>query len=60
MLTMTAIFTGEFMGIPPTGKQIKNQGATFYRFKDGKEVEALPFSDMLSFYQQLGIPISGQ
>ena len=28
--------------------------------KDEKEVEAIPFSDMLSFYQQLGIPIPSQ
>jgi predicted ester cyclase len=55
--TMTATFKGELMGIPPTGKQIKIPGAFFYRFKGGKEVEALPFSDMLTFYRQLGIPI---
>jgi steroid delta-isomerase-like uncharacterized protein len=55
--TMTGTFKGELMGIPPTGKSITQTQAFFYHFKNGKELEALPFSDMLSFYQQLGIPI---
>jgi steroid delta-isomerase-like uncharacterized protein len=55
--TMTGTFKGELMGIPPTGKSIKQTQSFFYHFKNGKEVEALPYSDMLTFYQQLGIPI---
>lgn len=58
--TWTATFKGEFMGMAPTGKKIKITSAYFYHFKDGKEVEALPFTDMLSFYQQLGIKPPGQ
>ena len=58
--TLTGTFKGEFMGIAPTGKKIKETSAYFYRFKDGKEVEALPFTDMLSFYQQLGVKPPGQ
>jgi steroid delta-isomerase-like uncharacterized protein len=53
--TMTATHTGPFMGIPPTGKKIRLTGAFFYSFKDGKEVEDIPFGDMLSLYQQLGV-----
>jgi steroid delta-isomerase-like uncharacterized protein len=55
--TMTGTFKGELMGIPPTGKRVNMTEAFFYRFKNGKEVEALPFSDMITFYRQLGIPI---
>lgn len=55
--TMTGTFKGELAGIPPTGKSIKQTQAFFYHFKNGKELAALPFSDMLTFYQQLGIPI---
>ena len=58
--TWTGTFKGELMGMAPTGKKFTMTSAYFYRFKDGKEVEALPFSDMLSFYQQLGIPIPSQ
>jgi len=53
--TMTGTFKGEFMGMAPTSKQIKMTGAYFYRFKDGKEVEAVPFIDSAVMYQQMGI-----
>ena len=47
-------FKGKFGDLEPTGKQV-NMTSDFYRFKGGKEVEALPFTDMLTFYQQLGV-----
>jgi len=53
--TMTGTFKGKFGDIEPTGKQINMTSAYFYRFKGGKEVEALPFVDMLAFYQQSGV-----
>jgi len=57
--TMTGTMKGAMMSIPPTGKQIKATVAFFYRFEDGKEAEALPFSDSLTMFQQLGIPFPG-
>jgi len=57
--TWTGTFTGDLMGIAPTGKQVTMASAYFYRFADGKEVEATPYADMLSFYQQLGISPPG-
>lgn len=47
--------TGEYMGIPPTGKIvfIKNQG--FFLIKDGKLEESWRISDMLNFLQQMRI-----
>ena len=53
--TYTGTHTGEFLGIPPTGKRIKVPEAVFYRFENGKEVEALGFIDMLTWFQQLGV-----
>ncbi|MFC1948449.1 ester cyclase [Chloroflexota bacterium] len=53
--TMTATHTGEFLGVPPTGKKIELKVAYCYRFKNSKEVEAIPYSDMLAFYQQIGV-----
>jgi steroid delta-isomerase-like uncharacterized protein len=55
--TMTGTLKGEFMGIAPTGKKANLTSAIFYRFKGGKEVEAISFSDSLTMYRQLGIPI---
>ena len=57
--TMTGTHKGDFMGIPPTGKQIKMTGAYFYRFKDGKEVEAIPFTDSMAMLRQLGVSPPG-
>ena len=48
-------FKGELMGMAPTGRQIDVAEAVFIRFEGGKEVEATPYADMLSFYQQLGV-----
>ena len=58
--TWTGTFKGKFGDIEPTGKQINMTSAYFYRFADGKEVEATPYADMLSFYQQLGVSPPGQ
>jgi steroid delta-isomerase-like uncharacterized protein len=58
--TMTATHKGEYRGIPPTGKRIKTTSAIFYRIADGKIVEALPYSDSLAMYQQMGVSPPGQ
>jgi steroid delta-isomerase-like uncharacterized protein len=59
--TMTATHKGEYRGIPPTGKRITVTSAFFYRLAGGKIVEALPYSDSLTLYQQLGVtPPMGQ
>jgi steroid delta-isomerase-like uncharacterized protein len=53
--TWTGTHKGELMGIAPTGKEVTMTAAYFYHFENGKEVEALPYSDMSALYQQLGI-----
>ena len=46
---------GEFMGIPPTGKQVTIKGISIHRIANGKVVENWVTMDMLSVMQQLGV-----
>ena len=48
-------YTGEFMGIPPTGKQITVTGTNTYRIASGKIVEQRSDYDQLGILRQLGI-----
>ena len=57
--TMNGTFRGEFAGIQPTGKQFSLPGSIFVRLINGKEAEATGFYDTLTFYTQLGVPVSG-
>jgi predicted ester cyclase len=47
--------TCDFMGIPPTGKEITITFMNFDRFADGKLVEHRAEVDMLGLMQQLGV-----
>jgi steroid delta-isomerase-like uncharacterized protein len=53
--TVRGTHTGEFMGIPPTGKQITVTGTDIYRIASGKFVEAWGNLDALGLMQQLGV-----
>jgi hypothetical protein len=57
LYTFTGTFTGEFQGIPPTGKRAEMKQAFIYHFKDGKEVKALVLHDPNELFRELGIPI---
>jgi steroid delta-isomerase-like uncharacterized protein len=46
---------GEFMGIPPSGKQIKLTGIIISRISDGKIIEEWETSDQLGLLQLLGV-----
>jgi predicted ester cyclase len=51
--------TGDFIGIPATGKQVTMSGISIHRVKDGKLAEHWAQVDGLSLLQQLGaIPAS--
>ncbi len=59
--TVTGTQTGDFMGIPATGKPIKMTAIDILRFKDGKIAEHWLEGDQLGMMQQLGvIPTPGQ
>ncbi len=58
--TMTAIHSGEFMGVPPTGQQITMHGIIIDRFVGGRVVEAWESFDMYGLMTQLGaLPSDG-
>jgi len=46
--------TGEFMGMPPTGKQLAITGISIIRIEGGKIVEEWGEMDMMGLMQQLG------
>jgi len=46
--------TGEFMGVPPTGKQLAMVGFSIFCIKDGKIVEEWGEMDMMGLMQQIG------
>lgn len=47
--------TGEFFGIPATGKELNLDGVTLVKMKDGKIAQEQDFFDNLAFMQQLGL-----
>jgi predicted ester cyclase len=58
-LSWNGTFKGKFGAFEPTGKKVSMTAAYFYRFKNGKEIEALAYTDTLSFFQQLGVKPPG-
>jgi predicted ester cyclase len=49
------IHTGDFIGIPPTGKSVVGRFAAFDRIVDGKLVSSEVFLDVASLLIQLGV-----
>lgn len=47
--------TGNFFGIPPTGKTVDIDGVTIVKMKNGKIAQEQDFFDNMTFMQQLGI-----
>ncbi|MGI0002594.1 MAG: ester cyclase [Nitrososphaeraceae archaeon] len=45
----------EFLGIPPSDKQIKVEGMIFFQFKGSKIIERWEIIDILSAAKQLGV-----
>ena len=50
--TVTGTHTGEYRGLPPTGKKITFTGVDICRIVDGKIVETESVNDFLDFYKQ--------
>lgn len=53
--TLKATHKGDYMGIPPTNKQIILNGIYIIRIENGKQVEWWLEADFLSLMQQLGV-----
>jgi predicted ester cyclase len=58
LVAIRATFEGthrnEFMGVPPTGKDVTINAMIFYRMQDGKIVDFWMNADMAGLMQQLG------
>ncbi len=52
--THSGTHTGEFQGMPPTGKSVTVRGIEIFRVRDGQIVEFWHLDDFLSLMQQLG------
>ena len=52
--TITMTHTGEFMGMPATGRTVAATGMSLQRFENGKIVEAWDNWDQLGAFAQLG------
>lgn len=53
--TWSGTHSGDFQGVPPTGKRIAISAVLFDRIEDSKIVEHRSQFDMLSMMQQLGL-----
>jgi len=53
--TFKGTHTGEFFGIPATGREVNVSGVTLVKMKDGKIAQEQDFFDNLEFMQQLGL-----
>ena len=54
-LTLLAVHTGVFQGMPATGKQIAMAQTTIHRLRDGKIVEVWVSSNDIGMMKQLGL-----
>ncbi len=54
-ITMTGTHTGDFIGIPPTGKYVSFTGIYVAKIANGKIVEHWGEEDGVSLMQQLGV-----
>jgi steroid delta-isomerase-like uncharacterized protein len=54
-LTLHAVHTGEFQGMPGSGKHITVRQTAIHRIRDGKIAEAWVSSDDVGMMQQLGL-----
>ena len=53
-VTMTGTHTGDFQGMPPTGKRMTVSGINIMRFENGQIIELRGVLDVMGLMQQLG------
>lgn len=47
--------TGEFLGVPPTGKEASISGISIHRMRESRIAEEWTLADMLGLIEQLGV-----
>ena len=55
LYVLSGTHQGDFLGIAPTGKEIKIFGINIYRFENGQVEETWQLTDVQSLMQQLGV-----
>jgi predicted ester cyclase len=60
VITFSGVHSGEFMGIPATGKRVEVRHLHFFRVQDGKAIEHWGARDELTLLQQIGVFSSEQ
>ena len=53
-----ATHSGEFFGVPPTGKTLEWTNASIFRLKDGKIIDYTVVAGALEAVMQMGVPIA--
>ena len=53
--TVRGTHKGDYLGVPPTGKQFAVNGIAIHRIVDGREVEVWDSVDIFAMMQQLGV-----
>jgi predicted ester cyclase len=53
-LTYSGTHTGDFFGIPPTGKKVTMTSVAIYRISNGKLVEGRFIDNNLDMFKQIG------
>src|SRR3712207_2730681 len=59
-VTLSGTHEGPLMGMPPTGRSVRQASMHFVRFRDGKAIEHWGVRDDLSMMRQLGVIPSPQ
>lgn len=54
--TISGTHTGDFMGLPPTGRRVQIEGVSIVKVRDGKVVEDITEIDAMGLMDQLGAP----
>ena len=54
-LTMSGTHRGHLMGMPPTGRSVRQDHMHFVRFQNGKAIEHWGVRDEMGMMQQLGV-----
>ena len=55
MFSLTGIQKGDFLGVPPSNKEVRVDGMIFIKIKDSKIVERWEVIDIISAAKQLGM-----
>jgi steroid delta-isomerase-like uncharacterized protein len=53
-LTWRGTHTGEYSGLPPTGRRVEVQALTVFHFRDGKVFQNWTVIDQFGLFRQLG------